>query len=125
MAMGCPHQGRSGGLNATITSRPLTHRGPHRWIRRESCRAAFGHPFRAECHDRPGGAFSSSRRRAISRQASGRHRWEERPLRGSMNASSPSAGSQAHTRKTSIIPIRSASTPRPAAASPPKPNASP
>lgn len=42
---------------------------------RESCRAAFGHPFRAECHDRPGGAFSSSRRRAISRQASGRHRW--------------------------------------------------
>ena len=30
MAMGCPHQGRSGGLNATITSRPLTYRGPHR-----------------------------------------------------------------------------------------------
>ena len=30
MAMGCPHQGRSGGLNATITSCPLTHRGPHR-----------------------------------------------------------------------------------------------
>src|SRR4051794_40019309 len=28
--MGCPHQGRSGGLNAAITSRPLTHRGPHR-----------------------------------------------------------------------------------------------
>ena len=23
MAMGCPHQGRSGGLNATITSRPF------------------------------------------------------------------------------------------------------
>ena len=30
MAMGCPHQGRSGGLNAAITSRPLTHRGPNR-----------------------------------------------------------------------------------------------
>src|SRR5829696_5628715 len=28
--MGCPHQGRSGGLNAAITSRPLTHRSPHR-----------------------------------------------------------------------------------------------
>jgi hypothetical protein len=46
-------------------------------------------------------------------------------LLGSRKARSPKAGSQVHKRNTSIMPIRSATVPKPTAASPPKPKASP
>jgi hypothetical protein len=44
MAMGCPHQGRSGGLNATITSRPFDspRPSPGGYSNPGECAEAFG-----------------------------------------------------------------------------------
>ena len=52
MAMGCPHQGRSGGLNATITSRPF-----------DSPRPSPG-GYASTARSFPAGAFKSADGRA-------------------------------------------------------------
>jgi hypothetical protein len=61
--------------------------------------------------------------RGKGHKAPGAHR----PIdaRGSRNVSKPRAGSTAQSLKTAMMPIRSATSPRPATARPPSPNAKP